>query len=261
VTSHPAPPAWRLPAGVTRALWDYTHADHIAEDYDDFFAENSLFAFDLSVLRRYLTTPGVLVDLGCGTGRLMLPFAQRGFQTVGVDLSLPMLEVTGRKADDALLHVDRVLANMVELGCFRDRVADYVILMFSTLGMIRGQKERGRVLAHARRILKSGGTFVVHVHSRWHNLFDPQARWWVARNTLASLVSRSTEAGDKTFAYRGIPNFFLHTFTRRELVRDLRRAGFEPVEIIPLDTVRRQRLQHRWWFGWLRANGWIVVCR
>ena len=50
-------------------MWDYAHAPHIADDYDDYFALNTLFEFDEAVLARHLTRPGLIVDLGCGTGR------------------------------------------------------------------------------------------------------------------------------------------------------------------------------------------------
>jgi hypothetical protein len=70
----------------------------------------------------------------------------------------------------------------------------------------------------------------------------------------------SQEPGDKFFDYRGIPNMFLHVFTRRELKADLTSAGFRIVEFIALDTERRHALRHPWLLGRLRANGWIVVC-
>lgn len=235
--------------------------DHIADDYDDYFAENSLFDFDEAVLARHFTRPGLLVDLGCGTGRLLVPFARRGFRGLAVDLSMPMLEVVGQKAAEEKLPIDRLRANLTELDCLRDGVADYCISMFSTLGMIRGRANRLKALRHTRRILKPGGKFVLHVHNRWYNLFDPQGRVWLAKNLFGSMVRRDQEPGDKFFDYRGIPNMFLHVFTRRELKADLRRAGFRIVELIALDTERRHALQRPWLFGRLRANGWIVVCQ
>ncbi|HQU46421.1 MAG TPA: hypothetical protein PK867_26680, partial [Pirellulales bacterium] len=85
-------------------------------------------------------------------------------------------------------------------------------------------------------------------------------RAWLARNLFGSLVRRDQEPGDKFFDYRGIPNMFLHVFTRRELKADLLAAGFRIVEFIALDTQRRHALRRPWLFGRLRANGWIVVC-
>ena len=253
-------PDWRLPPGVGRSLWEYAQADHIADDYDEYFAFNSLFTFDEAVLRKHFTRPGTIVDLGAGTGRLLVPFARDGYDGLAVDLSLPMLRVVGQKAERESLPIDRLLANMTELDCLRDGIADYCISMFSTLGMIRGQANRRRVLAHARRILKPGGLLVVHVHNRWYNLFVPGGWRWVVGNLLASLFRRDVEAGDKVYDYRGIPQMFLHLFTRGELTRELRRAGFAIRELIPLDTERRHALPRPWLFGRLRANGWIVVC-
>ncbi|HWB12136.1 MAG TPA: methyltransferase domain-containing protein [Pirellulales bacterium] len=254
-------PQWRLPEGITLGLWQYAHADHIAYDYDSYFAHNSLFDFDESVLRRHFPRPGLLIDLGCGTGRLLVPFARRGFRGLAVDLSMPMLDVVGQKSREESLPIDRLRADMTRLDCIRDAVADYAICMFSTLGMIRGRENRLRVLRHARRILKPGGKFVLHVHNRWYNLFDPQGRVWVARNMVDALLRRNQEPGDKFFDYRGIPNMFLHVFTRRELKADLVAAGFRIVEFISLDTERRHALRRPWFLSRLRANGWIVVCQ
>lgn len=253
-------PQWRLPSGVTLGLWQYAHAEHIAYDYDDYFAQNSLFEFDESVLARHFTRPGRLVDLGCGTGRLLLPFVRRGFRGLAVDLSVPMLEVVGEKAREESLSIDRLRANLTQLDCLRDQSADYAICMFSTLGMVRGRKNRRTVLRHTHRILKPGGKFVLHLHNRWYNLFDPQGRVWLLKNMFAALVLRNQEAGDKFFDYRGIPNMFLHAFTRSELQADLRSAGFRILEFISLDTQRRHALARPWLLGRLRANGWIVVC-
>jgi SAM-dependent methyltransferase len=126
--------------------------------------------------------------------------------------------------------------------------------------MIRGRENRLRALAHVRRILKPGGTFILHVHNRWYNLFDPQGRVWVLKNTLRAVLRRDVEAGDKIYDYRGIPNMFLHVFTRSELLADLRAAGFRIKEVTALDTERRHALSRPWLLGRLRANGWIVAC-
>ena len=79
------------------------------------------------------------------------------------------------------------------------------------------------------------------------------------RNTIESTLNREIERGDKFFDYRGVPNMFLHTFPRRELVGELRRVGFRVQDLTPLNVERTRRLPHSWFFGSLRANGWIVV--
>ncbi len=246
---------------MTRGVWEYAQAEHIAQDYDEYFAHNRMFELDEAVLARSFPTPGVVVDLGAGTGRALVPLVRRGHRGVAVDLSREMLDVIRDKADEESLSIDRVCANLVELGCLADASADYCMCLFSTLGMIRGRDNRGRVLDHTRRILKTGGMFVIHVHNLWYNLYDPGGPWWLLKNLWRAIVRRDIEAGDKFFDYRLIPNMFLHAFRRRELLGALRRAGFRVTELIRLDPRRHQPLRWPWLLGDLRANGWIVVCK
>jgi hypothetical protein len=101
----------------------------------------------------------------------------------------------------------------------------------------------------------------VHVHNRWANLFHPPGRAWLASNLIQWLRGRDVELGDKFFDFRDVPKMYLHLFTRGELLRALREAGFSIEEIVPLDTARRHALRCPWFLGRLRANGWIAVCR
>jgi len=261
VLTQPGRPKWQLPPGVSHGTWEYTQAEHIATQYDEYFALNWLFEFDEQVLFRHMSKPGLVVDFGCGTGRALVGLARRGHRGLGVDLSTSMLQIVREKARLDDLPIDVLLANLVELECLRDDSADYGVCLFSTLGMIRGQENRHKFLAHARRILKPAGVFVIHVHNQWFNLFDPAGRRWLLRHLPSLLFRRNLERGDKYFHYRGIPQMYLHTFTRGELLCTLRRAGFAIKELIPLDANRHRPLPHSWFLGRFRANGWIVVCQ
>lgn len=253
-------PQWQLPSGVTRGVWEYAQADHIAREYDEYFAENRLFEFDEQVLARFFRRPGVVVDLGCGTGRAIVGLARRGFQGVAVDLSMHMLNIVAQKARLEDLDIKCIQANIVELNCLADRSADYVLCLFSTLGMIRGLEYRQQALGHARRILKPGGLFVMHVHNFWYNLFDPLGRRWLARHAWEKFRHGDMQWGDKFFHFHGIAQMFLHTFTQTELQTALKRSGFKIHDWIPLDADRQRPLRNSWFFGRFRANGWIAVC-
>jgi hypothetical protein len=78
-SSHNRPADWQLPAGVDRGLWDYLHSPDLARSYDDYLAGSSLPRVDEEFVARHCPRPGGLIDLGCGTGRLLIPFARRGY--------------------------------------------------------------------------------------------------------------------------------------------------------------------------------------
>ena len=55
-----------------------------------------------------------LLDLGCGEGRNAIYFATKGFEVVGLDLSLPGLEKTRRYAREVGVEVATIHADIVE---------------------------------------------------------------------------------------------------------------------------------------------------
>lgn len=257
----PSPADWQLPPGVNRGLWDYLHNPAIARDYDASLAQSSLFTIDLAFAERHFTRPGRLIDLGCGTGRLLIPFAQRGFWVLGVDLSEEMLHVVGEKAAAAGVTVHRLKANLVELHALADGCFDYAACLFSTLGMVSGLAERQRAIEQVHRLLRPGGKFILHVHNRWFNFWDPIGRRWLIRDLLRSL-RRDPEAGNRHQpTHQGIAGLTLHLFTRREAGQLLRKAGFRIVEVMPVSLRHDGKLPWQRWFGWLRAYGYLIAAQ
>ena len=258
------PPATNYPLGVTQGLASYLQSPAIAEDYDDYFAYNKLFDFDVQIVHQLLDATDheheLVVDLGCGTGRLLLSVAERGFDCLAVDLSPHMLAVVRAKAEATGLPVQYLRANLVELDCLADGCCGLAVCLFSTLGMISKRRNRVQCLRHIRRILRPGGRFVLHVHNYWYSLHDKGGPWWFVRNLAHSLVLGDVERGDKFFVYRGVPDMYLHVFRGHELRVALRETGFCIRDWIPLSASRDERLRWPLLFGDFRANGWIVVC-
>jgi ubiquinone/menaquinone biosynthesis C-methylase UbiE len=250
------PADWQLPPGVDRPLWDYIHDEGVAAGYDAALADSSLFQVDQEFVARHCPAGGHLLDLGCGTGRLLIDFAARGCRVVGVDLSAPMLRVAQARATATGVAVDLVQANLVELSCLAPESFDCAACLFSTLGMIRGADARHRVLEHAWRVLRPGGHLLLHVHNRWFNVFNPAGRRWLVRDWFSSTP------GDRRMpAHQGIANLTLHLFTRREAVHLLQSAHFQILEVRPVSLRTDGRLRWPAWFGWLRAYGYLIAAK
>jgi ubiquinone/menaquinone biosynthesis C-methylase UbiE len=253
---HP-PPDWQLPPGVNCGLWDYLHSESVARNYDAGLTGSSLFQIDQAYVERHCPTPGRLLDLGCGTGRLLVALARRGYRVLGVDLSPEMLRVAAEKAAAAGVSVDLLRANLTELDALRDGAFDYAACLFSTLGMVRGADNRRQAVGHAFRVLRPGGVFVLHVHNRWFNFWNPEGRKWLLRD----LWGRGDgERGDRTMpTHQGVAGLTLHLFTRGEAVRLLNGAGFRVREVRPVGLRPDGGLGWPWWFGWLRAYGYLLA--
>ena len=251
------PPAWRLPPGVNRSLWQYASSPRIAEDEDAFFAGHPLFQEDGRALDARFRSPASLVDLGCGAGRLSLHFARRDFPVTAIELSRPMLSLLGRKAASEGLKIRRVRANLCDLGCFRDDSFSIALSMFSTLGMIRGNASRAKALSEAYRVLEPDGTLALHAHNLYLNLDNPQGRMWLLEQ-VGKRILRRPDAGDRRMLYRGIPDMEVHLFRWRELRDLVEKAGFRIDEVIAIDAVSARRIPAPWLLQGLRAGGWIV---
>ncbi|MSU79452.1 MAG: class I SAM-dependent methyltransferase [Gemmataceae bacterium] len=255
------PADWQLPPGVSRSLWDYFHDPAIARAYDAALAGTPLLSIDIAFVLEHCKPGGRFLDLGCGTGRLALALAQTGHAPVGVDLSLAMLGVLRSKAEAAGMHIPCAVANIVELGCFGDGSFDNAACLFSTLGLIVGVAARLRAVQHAFRLLKPGGVFVLHMHNRWFNVWTAHGRRLLADDLARSMLGRG-EPGDYVMPpHQGIGEMRMHLFTRREIAKLLRDAGFEILEIRPVSLSADGQLRRPWLLEGLRAYGYLVAAR
>ncbi len=268
--------SWQLPAGVSRATWDYLQSEHIASEYDSYFADSALMRLDMQVLRSYLPAvelpsdnlragdklPGcVIADLGCGTGRVARELLPLGYALINVDLSPAMLrEVAAKLPAEYQARSRCVSANLVDIAsALAPASIDWAVCLFSSLGMIRGRAFRRQFLSGVRQVLKPQGKFFVHVHNRYYSLRDPGGPAWLLASWWSGLRSRQHEFGDRVYSYRRLPNMFLHIYSRRELLRDLRAAGFKNIRITPINSTGEQLLTHPRLLPNFRAGGFFAM--
>jgi len=244
-----SPPAersdWQLPPGVTQGTWQYSQAGFLAEDEDSFFADHGLMTLDATVVRRHLRRPGVVVDLGGGAGRSLLPLIADGYTGIGIDLSPESVEIANTRLADIgaadqlraevgsayeppegpfdLVCLTDVLEHLEDpRGCLRalrEQMAPGALLVIST--------PNRRSLPGARRWLAERGVPGIHLS------LAPIDNW----QTWVDLESHAAAAGMVPVSKRGI--FFrpggkvgsqIGRVYRYDRVRDLeRRASGTPL--------------------------------
>jgi SAM-dependent methyltransferase len=257
-------PAWRLPPGVAPGTWEYTQRESIANEYSEFLKNTPLISLDLEITQQSLPPAKPdratrVIDLGCGDGRALRMLWQDGYEVLGVDMSQPMLDRVSADAESQHLRAKLVRANLVQLDAFQDEVAHHAICLFSTIGMIHGRENRRAFMTHVARMLKPGGTFVLHVHNRNDAWRDRPSAAAYLRSAWQSFRSRENELGDRTYSYRGLADMFLHTYSLAELKADLRATGWRCESMVALSPRSDARLSNPNWLPSLRAGGFIAI--
>ncbi len=262
-------PAWQLPPGVSRGTWDYLHLPSIADDYDHYFRDHPLLTLDIEIVRQFLpkNSGAIIADFGCGTARVARALSPLGYRMLNVDLSRHMLrqasQVAGAQAEQERSEVFSacVQANLVQLEWLRDSVLDMAVCLFSSIGMIRGREHRQKFLSEVCRSLRFDAPLVLHVHNRLRSLLDPGGPAWLLKTRMSSWVTRDWEYGDRVYTYRGLPSMFLHIYSRRELIEDLRLSGFSQVQILPINSTADRLLPSATRFSTIKAGGYFAIAR
>lgn len=100
-----------------------------------------------------------VVDLGCGTGQLSLPLAERGARVLAVDVSPEMIRRLERNASDRSLPSIAGLAAPIENLSLPAGSVDLVVTSYA-LHHLR-DREKSRVVAAAYDWLRPGASLVV----------------------------------------------------------------------------------------------------
>ncbi len=243
---------WRQPTGVSAQIWDRICSEESVRE--DERAAAAMDHADLNWVLDNLHANSRLVDLGCGSGRLLQRHQSRGGWGLGVDLAWPALRAAKNQLGTRGQAARLIRANLVDLSCLSGAGLDAAACLFSTLGMIRGRANRLDFLSSVRKLLKPGGLLFLHAHARWWHLGTPAGRNWLVRD----LGARWTGIGHVgEFRASGAPDHVprLVHFSRWELLALVQAAGFHAKEILRVEGENHQKRPS----GWFRpAHGWLI---
>jgi SAM-dependent methyltransferase len=123
---------------------------------------------------------GPVLEIGCGTGRILIPTAQAGIEIVGLDASDRMLstcrEKLHREPAEVRSRVDLVRADMRRFHL--NRTFNLISTPFRPFQHLTTVQDQLACLACVRRHLTDGGTFIL-------DLFNPDLQRLVDEKYLA----------------------------------------------------------------------------
>jgi SAM-dependent methyltransferase len=161
---------------------DATPFDRFARFYD---ADYRHYADDLAAIADLAAEQGdPTLELGCGTGRVLIPLAAAGHTVTGIDISPALLEVTRQKIRDTR-HASRITLHQADLRTFDlpDKHFAFAFCTSNTLMHLTTQADQVAVLSNAYRHLRPGGLLLI-------DLFNPDLPRLLAVNGLMELADQ-----------------------------------------------------------------------
>ncbi|HZT08224.1 MAG TPA: class I SAM-dependent methyltransferase [Chloroflexota bacterium] len=138
------------------ALYDWEH--------DEFFDDVGLFG---AIARR---TGGPVLELACGSGRVLAPIAAAGFTVVGLDNSPSMLERARQRLRGVDAQVTLVEADIAD--GLPDGPFGLVVLALDAFGLVQDPATQRALLGDVARKLAPGGALVLDL-ANLPSLLDP----------------------------------------------------------------------------------------
>jgi demethylmenaquinone methyltransferase/2-methoxy-6-polyprenyl-1,4-benzoquinol methylase len=196
----------------------------------------------VAVKRSNLKATDRIVDVACGTGDLIEAFRQvgdfiekepwddlRGLHYLGIDFTYEMLPLARKKESFfGLASTIRFVNGDAQALPLPDACADVVSIAFG----IRNVQDPAAAMAEFRRVLRPGGRVIILEFSLPTNpilrgLYNFYFRQVLPRT--ATLIS-----GDKTGAYKYLPESVNTFIGRQQMTAMMTAAGFENVEQFPM---------------------------
>ncbi|MEW6320041.1 MAG: class I SAM-dependent methyltransferase [Acidobacteriota bacterium] len=213
---------------------------------------------------------GPVLELGCGTGRVLFPLAKDGVRIVGIDRSEPMLRRARMRVRRVKVggRVHLIRGDIRHLP-FSDRQFPLAIAPYGILQSLLRERDLQATLAAVRRVLEPGGTFGMELVAdlpaweEYERRVSFRGRRGASRIALVESVrqdrARRLTCFDQEYTERRGRVVRRHTFTLTfrtlsvpQMTRRLDKAGFEVLSLLgdyqggPWDR---------------RAETWIVLAR
>jgi SAM-dependent methyltransferase len=225
-----------------------------AEYYDEDYSSGIPDRGDIPFYKKYALQMGSpVLELGCGTGRILIPIAQAGIESHGLDMNREMLGICETKVRALNLSNVRLKYSSMDQFDYEEKFS-LIYIPFRSFQHLLSVDEQIRCLQLVRSHLKDDGLFILDVFAPnisklaaygnqldWEKDFSRKnaetestiTRYYQARADLAAQtveVSMKWEEreADGVVVARKKGEFKLRYIFRFELEHLLVRCGFEP---------------------------------
>ena len=140
----------------------YTDFARVYDELMDNVPYEEWAQFILNLLQDRKITEGLVLELGCGTGKLMTLLGKAGFDMIGVDNSVEMLQIAREKTSQDFLYL---LQDMREFELYGTVKA--VISVCDSVNYITKKEELRKVFQLVNNYLDPEGVFIFDFNTEY----------------------------------------------------------------------------------------------
>ncbi len=189
----------------------------IAEDY----ARSRNFIWDMEKISTYLEQNDKILDIGCGSGRMVKILKDKNIDYVGIDISEALIKIARKRYPNNNFMVGDGLSLSFP-DCTFDK-----IFCIRTFHHIPSPNLRIKFLKGIAKVLKPNGLLVITVWNLW-GLKSKRNIKAVLKNIFLKMIGRSNlDIKDAWVPWADKVNRYYHFFTKRELRQLCKKVGIE----------------------------------
>lgn len=193
----------------------------IAEEY----ASTRHFTWDIENLVQYVSSREKILDLGCGSGRLLEILKNRNINYFGIDGSKNLIEIAKKNYPAFKFQVADVLSLPFPNNSY-DKIFSIRVLMH-----IPSEEFQLQFLKEAKRVLKTGGLLILTAWYLWR-LRSKRNFLLMVKNAFLKIIGKSKlDFGDALIPWGKKAMRYYHYFTTGELKKLTEKSGLKVKKI------------------------------
>ncbi len=183
----------------------------------------------LEFIGRYTRDGDEVLDFGCGNGRLLELFTNKNINYYGVDVSQKLLDLAKQRYPSNKDNFLKISSDKISLPFNEEKFNS--VYSIATFHHLPGKQHRLKVAKELYRVTKRGGWIVVTIWDLWQWRY----RQNIFKNWFYKIIGKSElDWNDCRIVFINndgkIFNRYHHAFTKGELERLFREAGFNIIE-------------------------------
>ena len=186
---------------------------------------------------------GILLDLACGTGSISVEMAKKGFDVIGVDSSIGMLNAARQKTYESGEQILLLNQSMDDIDLFG--TVDCAVCVLDSINHLDGAQQVKRTFEKVSLFMNPGGAFAFDVNTLYKHknvladntfVYDLDELYCVWQNSFNEAdgsvdISLDFFEEDDGAYYRSYESFTERAYDLADIAKWLEDAGFEVIGI------------------------------